>query len=122
MVLIIWRAVRDSLGYGVANMGGYVDPITDPVRFATALFERYPVLLFGQWGGLSEISLVFDSLLGSPYWWTAAVFVCFLGLLFWPIVRRDPIARFFATGMLLAVIPISASDSRARPRHWPGDR
>jgi hypothetical protein len=109
MVLIIWRAVRDSLGYGVANMGGYVDPITDPVRFATALLERYPVLLFGQWGGLSEISLIFDDLLGSPYWWIAAVYVCFLGLLFWPIVRRDPIAGFFATGMLLAVIPICAA-------------
>ena len=109
VLLIIWRVGRDSLGYGVANMGGYVDPIADPVRFATGLLERYPVLLFGQWAGLSEISLIFDNLLGSPYWWIAVGYVCLLGLLFGPVVRRDRIARFFATGMLLAVIPICAT-------------
>jgi len=109
VVLVVWRVVRDALGYGVANMGHYIDPITDPARFATALLERYPVFLFGQWAGLSDISLFFSSLLGSAYWWIAAGYVGLLGLLFWPLLRRDRIARFFATGMLLAVIPICAT-------------
>ena len=109
VVLIVWRVVRDSLGYGVANMGFYVDPITDSGRFATALIERYPVFLLGQWGVPSDLSVIIDKLLGSPLWWFAVGYVCFLGLLFWPLLRRDRIARFFATGMLLAVIPICAT-------------
>ena len=111
IVLIVWRVVRDALGYGVANMGYYVDPITDPGGFAIALLERYPVLLFGQWGGLSEFLFFVQSkkLPGSPFWWIAVGYVGLLGLLFWPLLRRDRIARFFATGMLLAVIPICAT-------------
>src|SRR5262249_45410822 len=36
-------------------------------------------------------------------------YVCLLGVLFWPLLRRDRIARFFATGMLLAVFPSCAT-------------
>jgi len=114
VVLVVWRVVRDSLGYGVANMGYYVDPITDPGRFASTLLERYPVFLFGQWGVLSDLSMFFGKLLGSPFWWIAVGYVCVLGLLFWPLLQRDRIARFFATGMLLAVIPICTT--------FPNDR
>ena len=105
LVLVVWRVVRDSLGYGVANLGFYVDPISDPGRFATSLLERYPVLLFGQWASLSDLWLILKALFPT-FWWVAFGYVGFLGVLFWPLLRRDRIARFFATGMLLAVIPI----------------
>lgn len=108
-VLVIWRVVHHSLGYGVANVGYYIDPITDPGRFATALIERYPIFLFGQWAMLSDLSVLFPKLLGSPFWWIAVAYVSLLGLLFWPLMRRDQIALFFATGMLLAVIPSCAT-------------
>jgi hypothetical protein len=108
-VLVVWRVVRDSLGFGVANIGFYDDPITDSGQFATALLERYPVLLLGQWGILSDLSVFYGELLGSPFWWIAVGYVCVLGLLLWPLLRRDRIARFFATGMLLSVIPICAT-------------
>ncbi|MDB5384653.1 MAG: hypothetical protein JWM11_299 [Planctomycetaceae bacterium] len=105
LLLIVWRIGRDSLGFGVAHVGSYVDPFTDAGRFFTAFFERYPVLLLGQWAGLSELWVVF----GSMIWWIAVGYVCLLGLVFWPLLRRDRIARFFATGMLLAVIPVCAT-------------
>lgn len=105
VVLIVWRTVRDSLGFGVAHIGFYSDPFTDAGRFVTAFFERYPVLLFGQWAGLSELCVLF----GSTFWWIAVCYVGFLGLVFWPLLQRDRTARFFATGMLLAVIPICAT-------------
>lgn len=108
LVLVVWRVVRDSLGYGVANLGFYVDPISDPGRFATSLLERYPVLMFGQWAGLSDLWLILE-VLNPRFWWVAVGYVGFLGVLFWPLLRRDRIARFFATGMLLAVIPICAT-------------
>jgi hypothetical protein len=109
VVLVVWRIVRDSLGFGVANIGFYVDPITDPGQFAMALLERYPVLLLGQWGIPSDFSVFHGELLGSRLWWLAVGYVCVLGFLFWPLLRRDRIARFFATGMLLSVIPICAT-------------
>ena len=109
LVLVVWRVVRDSLGYGVAHLGYYVDPISDPGRFVMAMLERYPIFLFGQWGGLSEISAIFDKLTGSLFWWMAVGYVTVVGLLCWPVLRRDRISRFFATGMLLAVIPICAT-------------
>jgi hypothetical protein len=105
LVLIVWRVVRDSLGFGVAHMGYYADPFTDPERFLLALADRYPVLLWGQWAVLSELWMFFRSMI----WWIAVGYACFLGLLFWPMLRRDRTARFFATGMLLAVIPVCAS-------------
>ena len=109
IVLVVWRIVRDTLGYGVANLGFYVDPIDHPDDFAVALFERCPVLLFGQWVGLSELSVIIDRLAGSPFWWLTVGCVSAVGLLCWPVLTRDRIARFFATGMLLAVIPVSAT-------------
>jgi hypothetical protein len=109
LLLIIWALVRGSLGYGVANLGFYVDPIQEPARFVTGLLERYPVLLYGQWFAMSEISLIFEAILRWPFWPIALAYVSLLALLFWPVLRRDRIARFFATGMLLAVIPICAT-------------
>jgi hypothetical protein len=109
VLLVIWRVVRDSLGYGVENMGFYTDPITDPGRFVTAMIDRYPIFLFGQWGGLSELWQVLEGSFGWPYWPIAVTYVSFLGLLFWPVVRKDRIAKFFAAGMLLAVIPLCAT-------------
>ncbi len=105
LLLIVWRIVRDSLGFGVAHIGHYVDPFTDTGQFLQALVGHYPVLLLGQWAGLSELWVVFR----STYWWIAVGYVGLLGLLFWPLWRRDRIARFFATGMLLAVIPVCAT-------------
>jgi hypothetical protein len=109
LVLVVWRTVRDSLGYGVEHLGVYIDPITDPSRYAAALVERFPVFLLGQWGFPSDVSVAVTRLFGSPLWWIAVVYVGLLGLLFWPVLRRDRIACFFATGMLLAVIPVSAT-------------
>jgi hypothetical protein len=51
VVLVAWRALRDHWGYGVRDMGLYVDPLTDPGPFAAALVARLPVLLLGQWNG-----------------------------------------------------------------------
>jgi hypothetical protein len=48
-VVVAWRALRASWGYGVHNMGLYVDPLTDPGPFVAAVVERAPIILLGQW-------------------------------------------------------------------------
>ena len=37
VVVVGWQAIRSAWGYGVWNMGVYVDPLTDPGRFAAAV-------------------------------------------------------------------------------------
>lgn len=109
-VLVAWRIVRDGLGYGVADFGVYVDPITDPARYVAALVERYPIFLLGQWGfPPSDVTVLMRKILATPIWWSALSFACVLGLVFWPLLRRDRLARFFATGMLLAIVPVCAT-------------
>jgi hypothetical protein len=114
-VVGVWRAFRDSWGYGVRDLGLYIDPITDPGPFAAALAERIPLLLLGQWSPIpAETAVVLGpsgvaALLG--------VAVAFLGLLLFamaPLLRRDRVARFWALGMVFATVPVAAT--------LPGDR
>ncbi len=52
---------RAALGYGVSHSGYYISPAESPLRFATAAFERVPVLIG-------------DLILGVPaVWWTQGV-------------------------------------------------
>ena len=110
VVVCIWRAVRDHWGYGVQNMGLYVDPLTDPGPFIAVLAERAPILILGQWSPIPAETAV---VLGPPYSvafrWAA---VAFGGLLFFvlaPLLKRDRLARFWAAGMVFATIPVCAT-------------
>lgn len=86
-----------------------MDPIGQPVEWFSHFLTRAPLLLLGQWF-LPPSSFAFA--------WTqaqtlgvAAFGVVFLALVFFllrPILREEPTARFFAFGMLLAVVPITA--------------
>ena len=41
--------LRASWGYGVRDVGLYIDPLTDTGRFLAAAAGRIPILLLGQW-------------------------------------------------------------------------
>ena len=109
-VVVGWRALRGSWGYGVQNMGLYLDPLTDPGPFAAAVADRAPLLLFGQWGPIPpEIAVVLRPPLSNVFWWTAVVFIGLLILAVAPLLKRDRLARFWAAGMLFAAIPVCAT-------------
>jgi hypothetical protein len=105
-----WRALRGSWGFGVQNVGVYIDPLTDPAPFAAALPERVPLMLFGQWGPIPAEAV---ALLRPPYssifWWVAVALIGLLFLALLPILKRDRVARFWAAGMLFATVPVSAT-------------
>ena len=83
-VVLAWRAVRSAWGYGVWNMGVYVDPLTDPGRFAAAVVQRAPILLLGQWTPIpAEVTVVLRPFFAGLLWWVA---VSFLGLLLFVIM------------------------------------
>ncbi len=108
MVVIVWRGFYSLLGYGAAQTRMYIDPVRDPVEFIFAFIERAPQLIAGHFIGFDDFTM---SLSLSAT--TAVVAICiaivmFLILQFWPLLRHDKLARFWAASMLFAVVPVCA--------------
>jgi hypothetical protein len=112
---VVWAALRASWGYGVHDLGLYIDPLTDTRRYLAAAAGRLPMLLLGQWSPIpADVAVVLRPPAATVVLWIAAAFLGLLLFAMTPLLRRNPLARFWATGMLLAAIPVSAA--------IPGDR
>ena len=110
VVVFVWRAVRDYWGYGVQNMGLYVDPLTDPGPFMAALAARAPILMLGQWSPIpAESGVVLHPPYSIAFWIAAVAFAGLLIVVFAPLLKRDRLARFWAAGMVFATIPVCAT-------------
>jgi hypothetical protein len=109
-VAAVWAALYRCLGFGVSSSGWYIDPVASPGRFAAALVYRAPFLLLGQWTGVpAEAGGLLAPRFPAGMWFHAVGFVAVLGLLLLPVVRRDAVARFLASGMCLSLIPIAGA-------------
>jgi hypothetical protein len=109
-VVLVWRVLWTSLGYGVMNSGYYVDPIGQPGRFAASVLRYGPVLLLGQWATPpSDLFLLLKPPAVTGLLLTAAVFLSLLAIALTPLLRRERTARFWAIGMLLSLIPVCAA-------------
>lgn len=113
VVLLLWRLLYTRLGYGVSGSGLYLDPGQRPLQFLAAVPRRLPLLLLGQLGvPRADLGQTYEFVSPSALAWMVAFAIVVLGLLalamrrMW---RRDPVTRFFATGMLLAGVPICAA-------------
>jgi lysylphosphatidylglycerol synthetase-like protein (DUF2156 family) len=115
VVVIVWRLLWTHLGYGIENVGGYVDPLREPLRFIYAVKNNAPFLLLGQLAlPPSELSIMLPPWYWIPLWRIALIFLVLVAFVFVPLLRRDQTARFWAAGMLLSVLPICAT--------FPSDR
>ena len=110
VMVVAWRALRDSWGYGVHNLGLYIDPLSDPGPFAAAFFERLPWILLGQWTPFPpEIAVMLGKPISTIAWWSALAFIAVLIFAFVPLLKRDRLARFWAAGTLFASIHVCAT-------------
>lgn len=100
-----WALAYRALGFGARGSAVYVDPAADPWRFAQAAFERGPLLLMGQWSLPSQVHGALSETVGHGLWLFACGLAVLLALLLAPLVRKEPLARFFALGMLLSFVP-----------------
>ena len=115
LVIVVWRFFWSHLGYGVLHVGPYVDPGTEPLRFALSLGSNAPILLLAQLAAPpADLSLVLEA--GAQRWFCAGawVFVALVAGAWLPLLRRDRVARFWLVGMLLALIPLCTT--------FPADR
>jgi hypothetical protein len=83
----------------------YTDPGTAPAVFARAVAERAPLLFFGQWVLPSGLAAALSQDAARVLWQAACATAVLVGALLAPLIGRNAAARFFATGMLLAIAP-----------------
>lgn len=106
LVIIGWRAVYVGFGFGVRNFPGYIDPGYAPLSFLKNIVPRMNGLLGGQLTGLPpELAMA----LNAKWQMILALFFAGISLIcamvFWPVVRRDLVARFWAVVTLLSLVP-----------------
>ena len=114
-VVGIWRLWYQHLGYGAWGSGFYVDPVREPGLFAAAALDRAPVLLLGQLG-LPPSDLWMQVPVGARpvLWFGFVACLTLMGGVVVPLLRREALARFWALGLLLTILPICAT--------FPSDR
>ncbi|MEZ4294674.1 MAG: hypothetical protein R3B70_06835 [Polyangiaceae bacterium] len=114
-VVVVWTALYKLGGYGAWGGEFYIDPGHEPARFAKAFAVRLPVLLHGQWSfPPSDMWLMVP-----PSWrWKVLPAIVIMALAGAVVLvfglRKTNQNAFFATGMLLALVPVCAT--------FPGDR
>jgi len=109
-ILIAWRVTYQALGFGTACSGLYVDPGSEPVRFALNLLE---------WGPLVMVDVFTRPFLGkyaclAPHlqswaWGVGLMGVLAISGIFIPLLRASRAARFWAVGLLLTIVPACAT-------------
>jgi hypothetical protein len=105
----VWTLVYKVSGYGAAGGGFYLDPGAELVAFGLALLRRFPILLLAQLGlPPSELWSPNPGAPVAPVLVAVAVLVA-AGLVVARVLRRDRVAAFFATGMLLSLLAVSAT-------------
>ena len=114
-VVVVWRIAWSLQGYGVNGCGIYTDPVDEPLSFLHALIERIPLLFLGQWfTPPAELMVVLAPGPARIQWLGALLCLVVVAVATWPLIRRRPTARFFALGMVLSLVPLSAA--------FPSDR
>jgi hypothetical protein len=121
LIVVAWRVAYNLLGYGASGSGLYIDPGRQPLDFAFALIERWPMLFAGLW-----LQLPVDAwmVLHRPYQLiavAASIAGCVLvGIWLAPVIRQRPAARLWLLGMALSIVPLCAAFPMDRLLLFPG--
>jgi hypothetical protein len=105
-----WRAIYEQLDYGSTGSLLYVDPGHYPLAFLRALAERWPILQLTQWLRLpADLYIFLPRAVQVAIALISAAGCVGLVWLLTPLVVARRTARFWATGMCLALVPLCAA-------------
>jgi hypothetical protein len=120
LIALLWIGFWHKHGYGVSGPGFYIDIASQPLLFMEKVIYRAPAYLVGQFAlppaevfGAVELlpELSTAQLLAVIY---AVGILTLLFVFFWPLLKHSALARFYALGLLIAVLPICASSLVSR--------
>lgn len=114
LVFVIWYYQYKAMGYGASGNGFYLDPATDPVAFTSALSWKYLLYVLMYFIGLPSAGYYSG---GMPQVWllfTAIALTFAMGLLLWPLLKKNAAVRFWLLSFFLALLPIASSSPHER--------
>ena len=110
VITVGFRALYSLLGYGASGSGMYVDPVRQPLSFLSVFLERTPVLILGQFlFPPAEAYVVATPVQAAIILSVAALMVVVLVCTLWPLLRHNRMARFWAFGALLSLVPAAST-------------
>jgi hypothetical protein len=108
-LIVVWWIKYHQWGFGTYGSGAYIDPGQNPWEYLCALFMRIPILLNGQWlcPDASVFSLIPQRLAHGVL---IGIYSLLTGIaiLLTPLLKQNRVARFWALGMVLSLLPICA--------------
>jgi len=105
-VVLSWTVVHALLGYGAEGSGLYLDPSRHPLLFVAAAARHLPLQLMGLFAGINPFWWVLaPDPWATLHWLAALTFVALAAWAAWPLLRRDPWARFWAVSTVLSLVP-----------------
>jgi hypothetical protein len=108
-VLLIYFMIYRYFNFGSHGSGYYMNPFGDPVAFMKTFFFRAPLLFMGQWSPIpADMAILLPTEMVHNLWIGAIGLFVLLAFLFYPLIRKDNVARFWCLGMMLSLLPISA--------------
>jgi len=115
LVAVGWAFAYSGSAAGVLRSGLYVSPWHEFSHFCSVAPIRLAGLLGATLGPLPSEFLLFGPPAHFVYWSVmVAALLSVAACALWPVLRGDRIAHFWLVGMLLAIVPVTAS--------FPSDR
>ncbi len=115
LIALLWQVAYRVGEYGTKASGLYIDPGSDILRFAAVVPGNLALQILGLFGWMPIPPYVLSTAARDLLLLISAAFVLVILALVWPVLRRDSTARFFAFGLLAALLPacaIQAQDPR----------
>lgn len=117
LLVVAWRTLYSTLGYGAMGSDFYIDPGRNPLAFVAQLGVRLPVLLAAQLGGPF-----------ADFWDAYPVFapalrvvvpllgISMVALAYWLVkpLLHDRRIRFWATGAIVSTLPVCGASPSDR--------
>jgi hypothetical protein len=120
LVGVAWVVAYRALGFGAEGSGVYIDPGTSPVGFLGAVLERAPMLFSGLWAVPSGLESMLSQPATHTLWMVQIGLMVGIAVLLLPLLRQDRVTRFFAFGMVLALVPACATFPDDRLLYFAG--
>ncbi|MBN1664992.1 MAG: hypothetical protein JW943_15440 [Deltaproteobacteria bacterium] len=113
VVFLSWGLAYRYLGYGTHGSGFYIDPLSAPAAFAHALMARAPMLLLELWSHI-PLDVLGVLITEREAFFRAVIHILLAAFILIPLIRKDRVARFWLTGMVLSILPVAATYPMSR--------